>query len=119
MRVKIGRKREQIPSKILNVARRVRREILIRNGDTAYQCSYASDRIRDDLREVGINARKVNSVFQANGFHEGHCWVIVKYGGHEFILDITADQFNSRYRVDMRAIVFGTKKELEEHYSAG
>lgn len=76
---------------VLKVARRVRKRIISRFGESAGYCGLATWYIYEGLERLGFNPERLGLTSGlCKGFH--HYFLILD---HEFILDVTADQFNT------------------------
>jgi hypothetical protein len=118
MKVKNIRIEEKISYTILGIAKRVRDKIIKSEGNSTGMCYGASWDIVRFLKKKGIKSSVVgghfNTDYDCGYWGESHYWV--KIG--DFILDVTADQFNHHLRkVKMGAIVYGKKSDLETLYN--
>ena len=115
----------KIPKEVYRIMKSVRRWVLsVNSGNSTFACQIAADTLKEKLHKAGIENAKVIFGRFANGIPaypnarhkipgEWHCWVLL----NGYILDVTADQFNSDLDgVYMRTIVYGTPKQLRKIY---
>ncbi len=112
----LGIEAVSIPTSLWNLAREIRQKVLNENDGKSFgMCWDASSQICARLRKKGVSCKQRCASFRINGHKHGHAWVEI--GKKRHYLDVTADQFNhglalGNTRYQMRAIVFGTKKQL-------
>lgn len=101
----------------LRVARSLRRSLLRRDGSSYFQCREWSAELVRALVGTGIRARLASMVVEHEGYEEGgrvvwerdkDCWsphCVAMIG--DYIVDITADQFNKVMRRKYPAVAHG------------
>lgn len=109
----------KIDPKILKIAKNIRKWALKENNGYTYgMCRECSIRIITALKQCKIEARLS---YNYSGFKTDrdfclHYWVIIKKNNEEYILDVTADQFNYALKRKMGNIVFGPKNKFKKYH---
>ena len=115
--LKIGM--DPMPPVVKQIARNIRREAWDKGGKSSKnQCTFASDRLVEKLKEKNISACILIADFKCDKCMPiRHNAVLIEHLGQKYVLDVTADQFNVYMTgVQFGAIVWCSLERVKEYY---